>query len=159
MFRIASLLIALFFQAQQVLSAEPVTPVESPIVVYESTAPYSDIKSNIEFAITGRGMIVTNTLHISEMLSRTAADTGLEARLYENAESLEFCSIMISYRMSEAHPANMATCPLTVSIYQKAGDEDHTFIAYRRPAMLGDADAVEADLLKLIDGIVQEALE
>ena len=159
MFRIASILFALLFQTQQAVSAEPVTPAESPIVVYESTATYSDIKSNIEFAITGRGMIVTNTLHISDMLSRTAADTGLEAKLYEKAETLEFCSIMLSYRMSKAHPANMATCPLTLSIYQQVGDEDHTFIAYRRPAMLGDADAVEADLLKLIDGIVQEALE
>ena len=83
MFRIASILFALLFQTQQAVSAEPVTPAESPIVVYESTATYSDIKSNIEFAITGRGMIVTNTLHISDMLSRTAADTGLEAKLYE----------------------------------------------------------------------------
>jgi hypothetical protein len=35
----------------------------------------------------------------------------------EQAESLEFCSILYSYRMSLAHPANMATCPLTISIY------------------------------------------
>ncbi|MCB1752933.1 MAG: DUF302 domain-containing protein [Gammaproteobacteria bacterium] len=159
MHRTFPILIALFFPIQDGISAEPVTPTDSPIVVYETTEPFDDIKSDIELAITGRGMLVTNTLHISEMLNRTAADTGLETRLYENAEALEFCSIMMSYRMSKAHPANMATCPLTLSIYRKAGDENHTYIAYRRPAMLGDAGSVAADLTKMIDDIVQEALE
>lgn len=159
MFRIISLAGALLVQTNWAISAEPVTPAESPIVVYASAEAYDEIKSNIEIAITGRGMLITNTLHISEMLDRTAADTGLETRLYENAESLEFCSISISYRMSKAHPANMATCPLTLSIYQKAGDKERTYIAYRRPNMLGEAGAVEDELTRLIDGIVQEALE
>jgi len=159
MFRTIPILIALFIPTPYALSAEPVTPADSPIVVYETTELYEDIKSNIELAITGRGMLITNTLHISEMLNRTAADTGLDTPLYENAESLEFCSIVISYRMSKAHPANMATCPLTLSIYQKSGDENHTYIAYRRPEMLGEAGSVEKDLTELIDGIVQEALE
>jgi len=65
----------------------------------------------------------------------------------------------MSFRMSQAHPANMATCPLTLSVYQKAGDADHTYIAYRRPILLGEADSVEKDLTKLIDDIVQESLE
>jgi len=159
MFRIISVAIALFFQTQAAISAESVTAADSPIVVYESTESYGDVKSNIEFAITGRGMLVTNTLHISDMLNRTAADTGLEDKLYEIAESLEFCSITMSYRMSQAHPANMATCPLTLSVYQIAGDTDHTYIAYRRPEMLGEAGAVEEDLTKLMEGIIQEALE
>ncbi|MCB1867092.1 MAG: DUF302 domain-containing protein [Gammaproteobacteria bacterium] len=159
MLRIVAILISLFIQTQQVLSAEPVTSTDSPIIVYETNESYGDIKSNLELAITGRGMLITNTLHISEMLNRTAADTGLDTRLYEKAESLEFCSILMSYRMSKAHPANMATCPLTLSIYQKTGDETQTYIAYRRPKMLGEAGLVEEDLIKLIDGIVQEALE
>lgn len=152
-------IVSLFTLPPLAIGAEPVTPMDSPIIVYASAESFEDIKSNIEIAITGRGMLITNTLHISEMLDRTAADTGLETRLYENAESLEFCSIQLSYRMSEAHPANMATCPLTLSIYQKAGDAEHTYIAYRRPALLGDATAVERDLTRLIDGIVHEALE
>ena len=88
--------------------AQPVTPDDSPIRVYQTDMDYDEVKSNLEMAITGQGMRITNTLHISEMLERTAADTGLEKKLYENAESLEFCSILMSYRMSEANPANMA---------------------------------------------------
>lgn len=151
--------LTLILMTQQVIGAEPITPAESPLVVYQSTETYADIKSNIELAITGRGMLITNTLHISEMFDRTAADTGLTEKLYEKAESLEFCSISLSYRMSMAHPANMANCPLTLSIYQQAGDNEHTYIAYRRPTMLGDAEEVAEDLAKLLDGIIQEALE
>ena len=139
--------------------AQPVTPDDSPIRVYQTDMEYDEVKSNLEMAITGQGMRITSTLHISEMLERTAADTGLEKKLYEHAESLEFCSILMSYRMSAANPANMATCPLTISIYQKAGDADNTYVAFRRPAMLGDASDVEQALLDMLDEIVQEAIE
>lgn len=140
-------------------AAEPVTDGGSPIVVYQSDGDYEDIKSNLELAITGRGMVITNTLHISEMLDRTAADTGLEKRLYEHAESLEFCSIQMSYRMSLAHPANLASCPLTISIYRTPDDPGHTYLAFRRPQFLGEGTAAETALSELLDGIVQESLE
>jgi len=139
--------------------AQPVTPDDSPIRVYRSDMEYDEVRSNLEMAITGQGMRITNTLHISEMLERTAADTGLDKKLYENAESLEFCSILMSYKMSAANPANMATCPLTISIYQKAGDTENTYVAFRRPAMLGDASDVERALLEMLDEIVEEAIE
>jgi len=61
--------------------------------------------------------------------------------------------------MSLAHPANMATCPLTLSVYRKTGDTTHTYIAYRRTNLMGNADEAEQALRKLLDGIVQEALE
>ena len=53
----------------------------------------------------------------------------------------------------------MATCPITISIYQKAGDQGRTYIAYRRPNMMGDAAAAEQALQTLLDGIVQESLD
>ena len=154
-----SISLALLVAGAPVFANEPITADDAPIVVYEVEEAYDDVKANLEMAITGQGMLVTNTLHISEMLDRTAADTGLGKRLYEQAESLEFCSIKMSYRMSEAHPANMASCPLTLSVYQVEGNSETTYVAYRRPAMLGDAAAVEEALQQLLDGIVREALE
>ncbi|MCB1759523.1 MAG: DUF302 domain-containing protein [Gammaproteobacteria bacterium] len=157
--QLISAFLALLIASAPVFANEPITEADSPIVVYQVEEAYDEVKSNLELAITGQGMLITNTLHISEMLERTAADTGLGKPLYGKAETLEFCSIKMSYRMSEAHPANMATCPLTLSIYQVAGDSDNTFIAFRRPAMLGDAKAVEQALLALLDGIVRETIE
>lgn len=139
--------------------AMPITPEGSPIVIYRTEADFEEVRSNLELAITGRGMLISNTLHISEMQERTAADTGLTEKLYERAESLEFCSILMSYRMSSAHPANMAICPLTISLFSKPGEAETVYLAYRRPEMLGDASAVEKELTALYDGIIREALE
>jgi uncharacterized protein (DUF302 family) len=157
--KLIPLCLALSIFSTSGLANEPISATDAPIVVYQVEEAYDEIKSNLEMAITGQGMLITSTLHISEMLERTAADTGLGKPLYEKAEALEFCSIKMSYQMSEAHPANMATCPLTLSVYQVAGDSDNTYVAYRRPSMLGEADAVEKALLKLLDGIVREAIE
>ena len=153
------ILVFLLIAGSPALAMDPVSSASDPLAVYQSSEPYADVRENLEMAITDRGMLITNTLHISDMLQRTAADTGLEKKLYENAESLEFCSILMSYKMSLAHPANMATCPLTISIYQTAGDPNHTYIAYRRANLLGDSAAVQKALDDMLDGIVSDALE
>jgi len=154
-----SLLIILLLLTGQTHAVEPITPADAPIVIYQSDETYDDLKDALVSAIEGQGIKITSTLHIGSMLARTAADTGLTDKIYAKAESLEFCSIPLSYKMSQAHPANMATCPLTLSIYQKAGDATSTYIAFRRPRMLGDAAAAEQALMAFLDGIVQETLE
>ncbi|HEB94945.1 MAG TPA: hypothetical protein ENI96_00770 [Sedimenticola thiotaurini] len=151
--------ILLLLMAAPAVAVEPVTPADSPIVVYRSDDGYDDVRDALVTAIEGQGIKITNTLHIGDMLERTAADTGLTRRIYRKAESLEFCSIPLSYRMSLAHPANMATCPLTISIFQKATADDGVYLAFRRPRMLGDAADAERALLEFLDGIVQETLE
>ena len=153
---LAALLIAVASNCQ---ALEPITPENAPIVVYKTEAAFADIKENVEMAITDRGMLITNVLHISEMLERTAADTGLDKKLYNNAESFEFCSIAMSYRMSSAHPANMATCPLTISVYQTPDDPAHVYLAFRRPRFLGSGVEAEAALTTLLNEIAQESLE
>lgn len=142
-----------------IFATDPITPPNSPIVVYQSSGDYDDIKANLEMAITDRGMLITNTLHISDMLERTAGDTGLDKKLYQEAESLEFCSILMSYKMSLAHPANLAICPLTIGIYKGLDEADPVHVVYRRPQLLGDAGPVTQAVTGLLDGVVQEALE
>ena len=154
-----SLLFTLLLLTGQSYAVEPITPASAPIVIYQSDEAYDDLKDALVSAIEGQGIKITSTLHIGGMLERTAADTGLTDKIYAKAESLEFCSIPLSYKMSQAHPANMATCPLTLSIYQKAGDETSTYIAFRRPRMLGDAAAAEQALMAFLDDIVHETLE
>ena len=149
----------LLYNVVAVAQTSPITPADSPIVVYRTSADFADVKSDLELAITGRGMLISNTLHISEMQERTAADTGLTDKLYEEAVSLEFCSILMSHRMSSAHPANMAICPLTISLFSKPGEPETIYLAYRRPEMLGDAETVERELTELYEGIILEVLE
>lgn len=140
-------------------AVEPITPGDAPVAVFKTEGAFEEIRSNVEMAITGRGMLISNVLHISEMLERTAADTGFGKKLYTVAESFEFCSISVTYKMSGAHPANMASCPLTISVYVTPDDPSHVYLAYRRPNFLGDAADAEKALTALLDGIVREALE
>lgn len=149
----------LAIHSSALFAMDPVTPPDSPIVIYQGSGGYDDIKANLELAITDRGMLITNTLHISDMLERTAADTGLERKLYRKAEALEFCSILMSYKMSLAHPANLAICPLTIGLYQGPKDDEPVQVVFRRPRLLGEAEQVEQALVELLDAIVQEALE
>lgn len=130
----------------------------APNVVVEETTgiAFDDMRTALEMAIANRGLNVTNTLHISEMMERTSADTGLPI-LYGKAESLEFCSIPLSHQMSSAHPANLAICPLTIGFYTLPDAPDTVYVAYRRPFLLGDDGAATQAVLDLLQGIVDEA--
>lgn len=145
------------------LAAGPVladtTPAQAPIAVYQASDDYDMIKSNLEIAITDRGMVISNTLHISDMFERTAQDTGLPNTLYDQAEAFEFCSIRLSHQMSNAHPANLSICPLVIGIYTLQEQPGEVFVSYRRPQMLGEAEAAEQALTDLYEGIVKEAIE
>ena len=67
---------------------------EKTAVTYTATTDisYANIKENIEMAITDQGLIISGTLHISDMLNRTGKDLGFDilARLdlETSAESL-----------------------------------------------------------------------
>jgi hypothetical protein len=93
------------------------------------------------------------------MLERTAGDTGLDKKLYQRAESMEFCSILMSYRMSQVHPANLAICPFTIGICKETDEAGPVNLVFRRPQLLGDAAPVARAVTELLDGIVREALE
>ena len=152
-------LILIFLHSSLASAQAPITPADAPIAVYQTTDEYDAIKSNLEIAITGRGMLITGTLHISEMFNRTAADTGLANTLYDKAEALEFCNITLSYQMSTAHPANLSICPLTIGIYTLKAKPGEVFLTYRHPKMLGESADAEKALTALFVGIVQEAME
>jgi uncharacterized protein (DUF302 family) len=155
--RITLLLILLL--AGPALAQDPITPADAPIAVYQAQDEYDAIRSNLELAITGRGMLISSTLHISDMFKRTAADTGLANTLYDKAEAFEFCNLKLSWQMSDAHPANLSICPLTISIYTLQERPGEVFLSYRRPLMLGESAAAEQALTELYQGIIKEALE
>jgi uncharacterized protein (DUF302 family) len=134
-------------------------PSNSPMVVYESASDYDFTKENIELAITGHGLIVSGTLHVADMLNRTAEDLGLKGDVYLKAESLEFCSAYLSHRMIAVDPSNLTICPFTVAVYVLKSDPDKTFVAYRKPAIAGDGSEVERGVMDLLDDIARQASE
>ncbi|MEN8166011.1 MAG: DUF302 domain-containing protein [Pseudomonadota bacterium] len=129
-----------------------------PMVIFKSAEPFEDVIENIKMAIEERGMLVSGTLHVSDMLNRTGADLGYR-QVFERAESVEFCSASISHRMTQVAPQNMAICPFTISVYIRSDEPDQLYVAYRRQQLAGDAAAVTATIDELLNGIVEDSIE
>ena len=127
--------------------------------VHTSTEPYEVVLDNVRFAIVGKGLIVSDTLHIKDMMERTAADLGYPAGVFAHAESIEFCSALLSHEMVGAHPSNVTLCPFTIAVYVLAAEPETVYVAYRRPVLAGaEAGDAQARVEGFLDDIVQEAL-
>lgn len=131
----------------------------SPIVIKELSDEFDSIKENIEMAVTDKGLRVSGTLHVSEMLNRTGPDLGFDKAIFEKAESVEFCSAVISHKMAVAHPSNISVCPFTIAVYTYTGKPETVYVSYRKPTLMGDAKEVTNDINDLLSSIVEEATE
>ena len=120
---------------------------------------FETTKENLELAITGKGLRVSGTLHVSEMLNRTGKDLGFNKQIFAKAESIEFCSALISHKMAVADPANISICPFTIAVYSYTEKPEQVHVSYRIPHLLGDADEVSDDIKTLLADILEEATE
>ena len=84
---------------------------ESYTVLFKAQGSYQDIRDNLQMAIEGKGLKITNTNKIAAMLDRTGKDIGETTLIYEDAEQFEFCSATISRHMMEADPHSIVMCP------------------------------------------------
>jgi uncharacterized protein (DUF302 family) len=129
------------------------------VVITKAGTSFDDINESVRMAIADGGMIVSGTLHISNMLNRTGKDIGSNKNIFKKAEAVEFCSALISHKMAAVHPANVSMCPFTVAIYELNNEPGVVYLSYRRIKLLGDGKKVEEDIIKLLQGIVNESIE
>lgn len=130
------------------------------MVVYKKKVKFKDAMDAVKEAITGQGLVINNVSHIGHMLERTGKDLGESKRVYLDAESLEFCSAGTSRRTMEASPHNIVFCPYIISVYVLPGEPDMSYLAYRRPQIVGTKASKKSLIAveKLLDSVVQEAL-
>jgi len=130
------------------------------IVAYPVDAAFDDVRLDLENAIINRGLVIDYEAFVGDMLARTAADVGAERALFTRAESLQFCSALLSRRMMEADPANLGFCPHIVFAYEEPGAVGRVHVGYRRLPDEDGSDATRAALAEinaLMDAIVREA--
>jgi hypothetical protein len=108
-------------------------------------------------AIVDQGLLVSGTLHVSDMLNRTAGDLGFSKR-FSKAESVEFCSAMLSHKMAQAAEENIAICPFTIAVYVKKSEPEKVYAAYRVPLLMGDRGEVSGEIVDLLETILEESL-
>lgn len=128
---------------------------------FVSKYDFDTVKQNVQEALTGRGLVVNNVAHIGEMLDRTGKDLGAGKQVYLKAEAIEFCSATVSRKMMEADPHNIVFCPYVISIYVLPTMPDKTYVAFRKPDMVGSKQSKAAlkDVEVLLREIIEEAIE
>jgi len=120
-------------------------------------APFEDVSDDIKIAITDRGIKINNISHIGNMLARTGKDVGSTVQIFAgDAVAIEFCSSTISRETMEADPHNIVFCPYIISVYSLPGDEQHTYVTYRKPLLVGDARSKAS--LKAVEGLLEEII-
>ncbi len=131
----------------------------SPVIIYKTANDLESVKEDIELAIVDRGLIVSGTLHVSDMLNRTGEDLGYTKPVYKKAESIEFCSASLSHMMVYADPSNLVICPFTIGIYTLIDDPENVYVAFRRPQLAGAAAEATDAVYKMLNGIILDAIE
>jgi uncharacterized protein (DUF302 family) len=131
---------------------------DDTMMVYRAKDDFDSVKLNLEMAITDRGVTISNTLHISDMLNRTGKDLGFSSPVYLKAESLEFCSALFAQRIMQANPANIAACPLTIAVYITVAEPKQVYVAFRIPKLVKSSSALAKELEEWLHGIVREAV-
>jgi uncharacterized protein (DUF302 family) len=132
---------------------------EDAVVTYPANGSFEDVLQALKMAVTNRGLLVSGTLHVQDMLARTGKDLGFPDPTYLKAESVEFCSAQMSHRMIAADPRNLVICPFTIAVYVRADEPDQVYLGYRQIYLAGDADEETKAVLELVDDIAQEASE
>ena len=117
---------------------------------YAFDGSFDDATFGVESAIIGQGLVIDYVSHIGEMLNRTAADVGSDVVLFDNAQVFVFCSAVLSRKVMEADPDNVAFCPWGVFVSDRDGE---VTVGYRNFPE-GEMQQVQA----LLDEIAQEAV-
>jgi uncharacterized protein (DUF302 family) len=116
---------------------------------YPFEGSFEDATFAVEAAIVGKGLVIDYRSHVGEMLSRTGADVGSEVKLFDNADVFLFCSAVVSRKVMEADPMNIAHCPYGVFVTDREGQVS---VGYRQMPE-GPMQEVQA----LLDEIAREA--
>ena len=130
-----------------------------PVVVFESPYDFATTRDNVAMSIEAQGLIISTTLHVSDMLTRTGKDLGYPEDVYQEAESLEFCSAVLSHQMIAIDPRNLVICPFTVAIYRTRAQPQQVYVAYRQQFLAGPAEQAVSAIDTLLRAIVEEAIE
>jgi uncharacterized protein (DUF302 family) len=124
--------------------------------VYESDSGFSDVMDGLKLAIQQRGMFINNVMHMNEMLERTGEDLGLGGPLYEQAESIEFCSAVLSRKMISEDPRRIVNCPFIIAVYTLPGEPETTYVAHR---VIPSSETEQSEAMKEVAAMLQDVAE
>ena len=142
-------------------AAVPAPATADEVRTLSKAGKFEDVRSDLEQAIVGKGLVIDYNGHIGRMLERTGADVGSVKTVYKNAQYLVFCSAKLSRATMEADPKAIGFCPYVIFIYETAAKPGEIVVGYRRPMAPSGSTAAAAlgAVEALLDGIVKEVVE
>jgi uncharacterized protein (DUF302 family) len=128
--------------------------------VYESESSFSDVMDGLKLAIEQRGMFINNVMHMNEMLERTGQDLGFaNDPLFGQAESIEFCSAVLSRKMISEDPRRIVNCPFIIAVYTLPGEPGTTYVAHRAfPTAETEQSEAMQEVAAMLEEIAQDAV-
>ncbi len=141
-------------------SALPGQASDDDVKVLKTKAPFADVKQDVSDAIVNRGYVIDYTAKIGGMLARTGKDVGSSKKIYNNAETVQFCSAVLSRKMMEADPADIAFCPFVVFYYERADQLGTVYVGFRELDDDGSdaSEAAKKMINKLLEDIIKEVV-
>lgn len=139
-----------FAQAAALLFLASAAAADGSAVVYPFDGSFEDAAFAVEDAIVGRGLVIDYVSHTGEMLARTGADVGSDVTLFAAADVFLFCSAVVSRKVMEADPMNIAHCPYGIFVAEREGQ----VMVGHRTYPDGPMQEVQA----LLDDIAREAV-
>lgn len=123
------------------------------MVTYTTDQAFEDVAFGLETAIVNQGLVIDHVSHVGEMLERTRADVGSDVVLFTQADAYSFCSATLSREVMEADPMNIAFCPYSVFVAERADTPGEVIVGYRAFPE-GEMQKVQS----LLDGIARAAI-
>lgn len=117
---------------------------------YPFDGSFEDATFSVENTIIGQGLVIDYVSHTGDMLARTGKDVGSDVVLFDGADIFLFCSAVLSRKMMEADPMNIAHCPYGIFV---ADQEGEVVVGYRHYPQ-GELQEVQS----LLDQIAREAV-
>jgi len=127
--------------------------------VYQSDSSFEDVMDGLKLAIQERGMYINNIMHLGEMLERTGNDLGMDEQIYTHADSIEFCSAVLSRKMTAEDPTRIVNCPFIVAVYTLPNQPDSTYVVHRViPASETESSAVMREVADMLKAVAEGAV-
>ncbi len=120
-------------------------------VIYSYDGSFDDATFSVEDAIVSKGLVIDYVSHTGEMLNRTGADLGATKEIFKAADIFLFCSAVVSRKVMEADPLNIAHCPYSIFVFE---NEDGVKVGHRNYP-----EGVMQEVQALLSGIVKNAID
>lgn len=117
--------------------------------IYPFDGSFDEATFAVESAIIGKGLVIDHRSHVGEMLNRTGTDLGSTVKVFDNADIFLFCSAVLSRKVMEADPLNIAHCPYGVFVTDREGQVS---VGYRQMP-----EGPMQEVQSLLDEIAREA--